>query len=38
MAVLGAEYFEDLLAGYGDFDSPLWEVLEVTKDLAPHGD
>ena len=26
--VLGVEYFEDLLAGYGDFESPLWEILE----------
>ena len=26
--LLGAEFFEDLLAGYGDFDSPLWRILE----------
>jgi hypothetical protein len=26
--VFGLEFFEDLLAGYGDFESPLWEVLE----------
>jgi hypothetical protein len=24
----GVEFFEDLLAGYGDFDSPLWQILE----------
>jgi hypothetical protein len=22
------EFFEDLLAGYGDFESPLWHILE----------
>jgi hypothetical protein len=27
IAVLGREFFEDLLAVYGDFESPLWEVL-----------
>ena len=26
--LLGTEYFEDLLAGYGDFESPLWDILE----------
>jgi hypothetical protein len=24
----GVEFFEDLLAGYGDFESPLWDILE----------
>jgi phosphoenolpyruvate carboxylase len=28
VGVLGAEFFEDLLAGSGDFDSPLWEMLD----------
>ena len=26
--LLGLEFFEDLLSGYGDFDSPLWNILE----------
>ena len=26
--LLGIEYFEDLLTGYGDFESPLWDVLK----------
>lgn len=30
-AVLGVEYFEELFAGYGDLDSPLWKVLETTR-------
>lgn len=24
----GVEFFEDLLAGYGDFESPVWHILE----------
>jgi hypothetical protein len=28
LAFLGAEFFEDLLAGDGDFESPLWAILE----------
>ncbi len=24
---LGLEYFEELLAGYGDFESPLWAII-----------
>ena len=28
LAFLGVEFFEDLLAGYGDFESPLWAILE----------
>jgi hypothetical protein len=31
VAVLGVEYLEELLAGYGDFDSPLWKVLETAR-------
>jgi hypothetical protein len=26
--LLGIEFFEELLAGYGDFESPLWHILE----------
>ena len=26
--LFGVEFFEDLLAGYGDFDSPLLHILE----------
>ena len=26
--LFGIEFFEDLLAGYGDFESPLWRILE----------
>ena len=33
-SALGAEFFEDLLAGYGDFDSPLWEILRERR-IAP---
>jgi hypothetical protein len=28
VGVLGVEFFENLLAGYGDFESPLWDILE----------
>ncbi len=28
VGVLGWEYFEELLAGYGDFESPLWNIIE----------
>src|SRR5206468_9978063 len=27
VGVLGLEYFEDVLAGYGDFESPLWDII-----------
>jgi uncharacterized membrane protein YccC len=27
----GVEFFEDLLAGYGDFESPLWRILEEVR-------
>jgi hypothetical protein len=34
--LFGVEFFEDLLAGHGDFESPLWEVLdELRKSLKP---
>ena len=26
--VLGLEYFQELLAGCGDFESPLWDIIE----------
>jgi len=26
--LLGVEFFSDLLAGYGDFESPVWKILE----------
>lgn len=26
--LLGVEFFEDLLAKYGDFESPLWDILD----------
>jgi hypothetical protein len=26
--VLGLEYFEEALASYGDFESPLWDIIE----------
>jgi hypothetical protein len=34
VGLLGLEFFEDLLAGYGDFDSPLWDILEEHR-IAP---
>jgi hypothetical protein len=30
----GREFFEDLLAGYGDFESPLWNILRRDR-IAP---
>ncbi len=33
--VLGIEFFEDLLAGYGDFESPLWEICEEYRIKPP---
>jgi hypothetical protein len=26
--LFGVEFFQDLLAGYGDFESPFWHILE----------
>ncbi|HXJ60569.1 MAG TPA: hypothetical protein VNU68_28315 [Verrucomicrobiae bacterium] len=37
LAVLSVEYFEDLLAGYGDFESPLWEIFEATRNSGAHA-
>jgi hypothetical protein len=34
LEIFGLEFFEDLLAGYGDFESPLWEFLEQYR-IAP---
>ncbi len=31
VAFFGVEFFEDLLAGYGDFESPLWRILEQSR-------
>ena len=28
VGVLGFEYFQELLAGYGDFESQLWDIIE----------
>ena len=27
LSALGMEYFQDLLAGYGDFESRLWDII-----------
>ena len=35
VAFLGVEFFEDLLAGYGDFKSPLWHILEQYRIKPP---
>ena len=32
--LVGIEFFEGLLAGYGDFESPLWNILERCR-IAP---
>lgn len=32
--MLGIEFFEDLLGDYGDFESPLWNILEKGR-IAP---
>lgn len=31
VAFFGVEFFEDLVAGYGDFESPLWRILEQSR-------
>jgi hypothetical protein len=28
VGVLGLEYFEEVLAGFGDFEWPLWNIIE----------
>jgi hypothetical protein len=33
--LLGLEFFEDLLSGYGDFESPLWQILEEYRVAPP---
>ena len=33
--LVGVEFFEDLLAGYGDFESPLWHILEQHRTTLP---
>lgn len=33
--VFGIEFFEDLLAGYGDFESPLYEIFEECRVKPP---
>lgn len=42
VALFGVEFFEDLLAGYGDFESPLWNILQQYRQnlecLARQGD
>ncbi len=35
VAFFGVELFEDLLAGYGDFESPLWDILEQYRITPP---
>jgi hypothetical protein len=33
--LFGVEFFEDLLAGYGDFESHLWRILEDCRITPP---
>ncbi len=33
--LFGIEFFEDRLAGYGDFESPLWHILEQYRITPP---
>jgi hypothetical protein len=33
--LFGIEFFEDLLAGNGDFDSPLWHIIEQYRITPP---
>ena len=35
VALLGVDFFGDLLAGYGDFESPLWHYLEKYQSNHP---
>ena len=37
VGVLGVEYIEEVLARYGDFESPLWEILETWHVNAREG-
>ena len=36
VGLLGVEYIEDLLAGYGDFESRLWDIIEEHR-IPPSG-
>jgi len=33
--LFGLEFFRDLLAGYGDFESPLWDILDQYRVAPP---
>jgi hypothetical protein len=33
--LFGVEFFEDLLAGHGDFESPLWHILDQCRITPP---
>lgn len=33
--LFGVEFFEDLLAGYGDFESPVWHILDQYRLTPP---
>ena len=35
VAFFGVEFLEDLLAGYGDFESSLWDILEEYRITPP---
>ncbi|HEX9047137.1 MAG TPA: hypothetical protein VF988_08920 [Verrucomicrobiae bacterium] len=35
IALFGLEFFEDLLSGHGDFESPLWEILRQYQSKLP---
>ena len=35
VAVLGADFFHDVLLDYGDTSGPLWEALEECRDAPP---
>jgi hypothetical protein len=37
VAFFGVEYFEDLLSGNGDFESPLWDILEQFRQDKNHS-
>jgi hypothetical protein len=37
LGVFGLEFFEDLLAGYGNSESPLWSILEKYKIAPPRA-
>lgn len=35
VGLFGVEFFEDLLAGYGAFESPLWDILQENQESRP---